>query len=304
MEKRKQGNTGLSVTVLGYGAMELRQVDEETAALLLNAALDNGINYVDTSPDYGPSEEFIGKAIAHRRNEFILASKCGCNIDASGKGITAQKHLWTREKLTENIENSLRRLNTDHIDAWQLHGPFPTELPGGKSDDVIETMLEFKRQGKVGAIGMSFKTGGKTDPSQLPSAYGFELAPFFLSWQIFDMIQIVYAGLERQNENIISAAAGQGVGVVARGVSRQYKPQYPEIFAQARLNELCEPGETMNDFLIRFTLSHPGVSTLIIGTKNLDHLVANTRAASQGILADSTYAEAKRRLDAVGVVAG
>ncbi len=304
MEQRKMGNTGLLVTLLGYGAMELRHVDERAAALLLNAVLDQGINYIDTSPDYGRSEEFIGEAVGHRRDEFILASKCGCNIDTTGKGITAQKHVWTRQKLTENIENSLRLLKTDHIDVWQLHGPFPNELPGGKSNDVIETMLELKRQGKVRAIGMSFKTGGKTDPSQLPSAYGFELAPFFLSWQVFDMIQIIYGGLERQNEDIIAAAARRGVGVVARGVARKYKPNYEEIFAQARLNELCEPGEAMNDFLVRFTLSHPDVSTLIIGTKNLDHLAANTRAASKCGLAGSTYAEAKRRLDAVGVVVG
>ncbi len=304
MEKRNQGNTGLAVTVLGYGAMELRQVDERSATLLLNAVLDGGINYIDTSPDYGPSEAFIGSAIAHRRHEYILASKCGCNIDAAGKGIASQKHLWTREKLIENIENSLRLLKTDHLDVWQLHGPFPEELPGGKRDDVILTMLDLKRQGKVGAIGMSFKTGGKTDPSQAPSAYGFELAPLFLSWQVFDMIQIIYGGLERQNENIIRAAAQRGVGVVARGVSRSYKPNYPDIFAHARLNELCEPGETMNDFLIRFTLTHPGVSTIIVGTKNPDHLAANIHAASRGVLADSIYAEAKRRMDAVGIVAG
>lgn len=304
METRKLGNTGLSVTALGYGAMELRHVDERTASVLLNAVLDGGINYIDTSPDYGPSEEFIGRAIAHRRSEFILATKCGCNIDAAGKGIPDQKHIWTREKLTQNIENSLRLLKTDHIDIWQLHGPFPKELPGGRSDEVIETMVELKRQGKVCAIGMSFKTGGKTDPSQSPSAYGFELTPFFLSWQVFDVIQIIYGGMERQNENIITAVARQGVGVVARGVTRKYKPNYAEIFAQARLNELCEPGETMNDFLIRFTQSHPGVSTLIIGTKSLDHLAANIHAARKGALPARTYAEAKRRLDAVGVASG
>ena len=304
MQKRKLGNTGLSITALGYGAMELRHVDEQAAARLLNAVLDGGINYVDTSPDYGPSEEFIGKAIAHRRNEFILATKCGCNIDAAGKGILPQKHIWTRQKLTENIENSLRLLKTDHIDVWQMHGPFREELPGGKGDDVIETMLELKHQGKLRAIGMSFKTGGKTDSSQLPSAYGFDLAPYFLAWNVLDMIQIIYGGLERQNENTITGAAKNGVGVVVRGVTRKYKPNYGEVFAQARLNELCEPGETMNDFLIRFTLSHPGVSTPIIGTKNLKHLAANNRAASKGALRADVYAEAKRRLDAVGVVAG
>ncbi len=82
--------------------------------------------------------------------------------------------------MTENIESSLRRLKTDHLDVCSYTGHFRASCPR-KRDEVIETMLEFKRQGKVRAIGMSFKTGGKTDASQQPSEYGFELAPLFLS---------------------------------------------------------------------------------------------------------------------------
>ncbi len=300
MQTRPLGKTNLDVTVIGYGAMELRHVDPATGARLLNAALDGGIHYIDTSPDYGASEEFIGQAISHRRDEFVLASKCGCNIDDAGRGIPTLKHMWTRAKLTENIERSLRLLQTDHIDVWQLHGPFLQELPGGPRDDVIETMLECKRQGKVRAIGISFKTGGKTDPEQPPSGYG-SLAPAFLAWNVFDMVQIVYGGLELGNGHIIRAAASEGVGVVARGVARKYGPDYGEMFARARLNELGAPGESMTDFLIRLTLSHAGVSTLIIGTRNLDHLAANIRAANQGPLPAATYVEAQRRLAAIGV---
>jgi aryl-alcohol dehydrogenase-like predicted oxidoreductase len=304
MEKRTLGKTGLNITGLGYGAMELRHVDEAMAGRLLNAALDGGINYIDTSPDYGPSQEFIGRAVAHRRNDFILASKCGCNIDATGKGIAEQKHIWSRAKLTENIEQTLRLLKTDHLDVWQMHGPFPAELPGGKNDDVIKTMQEIKQQGKVRAIGMSFKTGGKTDAEQEPSAYGYELAPFFLAWNVFDMIQIVYSGLERKSEDIIAGAGKNGVGVVARGITRKYKPDYDQIFARAGLNDLCEAGESMSDMLIRFTLSHPAISTMIIGTKNLDHMAANIRAASKGALKPDVYAKAKQCLDAAGIKAG
>ncbi len=299
MRKRPLGRTGLSITILGYGAMELRHVDAASAGRLLNAALDAGINYIDTSPDYGASEEFIGKAIAHRRNEFVLASKCGCNIDATGKGIASQKHIWTRAKLTENIERSLRLLKTDHLDVWQMHGPFPEELPGGPRDDVIETMQEFKREGKVRAIGISFKTGGKTD-TQPPWGYG-ALAPAFLAWNVFDMIQIVYGGLELGNGNVITGAADRGVGVVARGVARKYGPDYPELFARARLDELCEPGENMTDFLIRLTISHPGASTLIVGSKNVEHIAANCRAAAAGSLPAAVYAQARERLAQAGV---
>src|SRR5207302_4918240 len=89
LPKRELGRTGLQVTMLGYGAMELRgaprgrDVTEAQAESILNAVLDAGINYIDTSIDYGLSEERIGRYIGHRRAEFYLASKCGCLVGAS-----------------------------------------------------------------------------------------------------------------------------------------------------------------------------------------------------------------------------
>src|SRR5207237_7966008 len=87
LEKRTLGRTGMEVTTLGYGAMELRgaprgrPVTPEQGDKILNAVLDAGINYIDTSIDYGTSEEFIGRAIAGRRAQFFLASKCGCVVE-------------------------------------------------------------------------------------------------------------------------------------------------------------------------------------------------------------------------------
>jgi len=84
---RALGRTGADVTILGYGAMELRgqprgpEISDEDAGRLLNAVLDGGINLIDTSPDYGRSEELIGTYLSHRRDEFFLASKCGCPIE-------------------------------------------------------------------------------------------------------------------------------------------------------------------------------------------------------------------------------
>jgi len=105
METRRLGNTGLFVTALGYGAMELSRLKEKEAVHLLNAVIDSGINYIDTSPDYGPSEEYIGKAISHRRNEFYLATKCGCNPEWGIKP-DIPSHIWDRKMLSYNIDNS------------------------------------------------------------------------------------------------------------------------------------------------------------------------------------------------------
>src|ERR1035437_11073133 len=87
IEPRPLGRTGAAVTILGYGAMELRGqprgpgIEDEDAGRLLNAVLDGGINLIDTSPDYGRSEELIGRYVGNRRDEFFLASKCGCLIE-------------------------------------------------------------------------------------------------------------------------------------------------------------------------------------------------------------------------------
>ena len=88
LPKRELGCTGLEVSMLGYGAMELRgaprarDISEAQAETILNAVLDSGINYIDTSIDYGLSEERIGRYIGHRRDEYYLASKCGCLVGA------------------------------------------------------------------------------------------------------------------------------------------------------------------------------------------------------------------------------
>ena len=75
MEKRALGRTGINITPFGFGGMELRYLDENNAYKLLNEVLDQGINYIDTSPEYPMSEYYIGKAIAHRRHEYVLATK-------------------------------------------------------------------------------------------------------------------------------------------------------------------------------------------------------------------------------------
>ena len=107
LARRQLGRTGLDVTVLGYGAMELRgaprgcDISESQAETILNAVLDAGINYIDTSIDYGLSEERIGRYIGHRRDEYFLASKCGCLVGApSAPRGERNPHVFTRENIT------------------------------------------------------------------------------------------------------------------------------------------------------------------------------------------------------------
>ena len=92
--------------------------------------LDLGINFIDTSPDYGLSEERIGAYISHRRGEFYLATKCGCNIGPDGAR-QDPGHLWTEDRLQRSIDQSLERMKTDHVDVLQMHNPSVEQVEQG-----------------------------------------------------------------------------------------------------------------------------------------------------------------------------
>ena len=125
--RRTLGGTGADVTILSYGAMELRggprgpEIADEDAGRLLNAVLDAGLNLIDTSPDYGRSEELIGTHIGHRRDEFFLASKCGCPLELPAATPPPYPHDYSPGNVRADVEQSLRRLRTDHLDLVQVH---------------------------------------------------------------------------------------------------------------------------------------------------------------------------------------
>src|SRR5262249_8739601 len=149
LPKRELGRTGLQVTKMGYGAMELRgaprgrDVTDAQAETILHAVLDAGINYIDSSVDYGLSEERIGQYIGDRRSEYYLASKCGCLVGAppAPRGQTSP-HVFTRENILAGVEQSLRRMKTDYLDVLQFHiSPSRQTL---QENGALDTVLELK----------------------------------------------------------------------------------------------------------------------------------------------------------------
>jgi aryl-alcohol dehydrogenase-like predicted oxidoreductase len=294
--RRDLGRTGLQVTMLGYGAMELRgaprgrDVTETQAETILNAVLDAGINYLDTSIDYGLSEERIGRYIAHRRSEYYLASKCGCAVgaDLAPRG-QRNRHVYSRDNITAGIEQSLRRMKTDYLDVVQFHGS-PSrqalEEHGG-----LDTVRELQQAGKVRFIGTSSTLPHLTD---------------HIAMGVFDVFQIPYSALQREHEMVISTAADGGAGIVIRGGAAKGAPSKEKQdgsqwarWQQARLDDLLE-GMTRMEFILRFTFSHPELDTNIVGTINPAHLQDNIRALLKGPLPETIYVEAKRRLELVG----
>lgn len=288
------GRTGLHVTRLGFGAMEIRgpriwggrPVSDGEADSILNAVLDAGINFIDTSNDYGRSEEFIGRFIAGRRSEYLLATKCGCCVTRKDDQTDDTPHVWTRENLFRGLEESLQRMRTDHLDLMQLHNPTVEQCDQG---DLVAVLQEMRQQGKVRFIGCS-----STDPH----------LSTYINRGVFDVFQIPYSALERKHEQTIQEAADSGAGVIIRGGVARGEPGsgmgHTDRWAAweaANLDELLDSGETRTQFLLRFTISHPGMSTTIVGTKNPKHLEENVRAARRGPLSSDVYQEARQRLD-------
>jgi aryl-alcohol dehydrogenase-like predicted oxidoreductase len=299
---RALGDTGADVTILSYGAMELRgrprgpEIADEDAGRLLNTILDSGINLIDTSPDYGRSEELIGTWVGHRRDEFFLASKCGCPLELPADTPPPYPHDYRPGNVRAGVEQSLRRLRTDHLDLVQVHmSPSQATLEENRT---VETLKDLQAEGKVRFIGMS---------GILPNL------PDHVAMGVFDVFQIPYSAVQRDHEELITEAAGAGAGTLIRGGAARGAASEDKNWQIRPLGQdpgvgqrnwdtsgvaglLSEAGMSNMEFVLRFTLSHPGLSTTIVGTSNPVHLAGNIAIAEKGPLPADLYEQAKKRL--------
>ncbi len=229
-----------------------------------------------------------------RRDEFFLASKCGCLLDLSPDALPPYPHDFSAANVRAGIEQSLERLQTDHLDLLQVHmSPSRSEM---ESHGTIEEMIKLRDEGKVRFLGMS---------GLLPNL------PEHIAMGIFDVFQIPYSAVQRDHEELISRAASAGAGVLVRGGAARGAPsddkawsvppiglaegEAKERWEQAGIEDLLD-GMSRMEFTLRFTLSHPGLSSTIVGTSRVNHLESNVAIASKGPLPPDVYEEAKRRL--------
>lgn len=254
MEYRPLGQTGLSVSPLGFGAFKIGRnqnvkypqgyslPDDRQVADLLNGVLDAGINLIDTAPAYGTSEQRVGKAIAHRRAEFVLSSKVGESFDLNPSGEAVSHYDFSPEAIRRSVEGSLSRLKADVLDILLLHSD-GRDLFILQQTDAVESLQRLKEQGLTRFIGLSGKT-----------AAGHAAA---LEWA--DVIMVEYNNHQRGEEVVISEAAESGVGVlVKKGLAS---------------------GHLAPQAAIPFVLSNPHVSSMVIGGLRLDHLHENIHQA-------------------------
>lgn len=300
---RTLGRTGVHLTPLTLGAMNFgRSQDETESVRIIRAALDAGIIAIDTADVYtqGTSEEIVGKAIKGRRDDVFLATKFHGQI-----GDNPQHAGNSRRWIIRAVEDSLRRLDTDHLDLYQAHRPDPdTDLL-----ETLQTLNDLIRQGKIRYYGTSaFPAHELVEAQWLAQRHGL-IAPH--------TEQLSYSLLVRSAEReVFPVVRKYGVGVISYGplnagwLSGKYRVggAQPEsaragripgqfditnarnerkLAAADALAQLAEEnGLTLVDLAVGFALNHPAISSVIIGPRTNEHLEAYLKAATVELTPD------------------
>lgn len=287
MEYRKLGRTGLKVSEVSLGTMAFgRWIDEEASAGILDAALDHGINLVDTANVYGEgeSERILGNLLKERRHQIVLATKVHGRV---GEGVNDSGQ--SRYHIYKAVEDSLKRLKTDYLDLYQVHR-FDPNTP---LEETLRALDDLVRQGKVRYIGASNFAAW-----QLAKAHGISALH---SLHRFESLQPEYSIISREIEKeIIPFVQSEQVGVIVysplgRGIlSGKYRvgeapPEGSRLAAgEQRLEELLkknaipvaeairplaeEKGLTQAQYALSWVLSRPGITSAILGASKLEHI--------------------------------
>lgn len=291
MEIRQLGGTDMQISRLGAGlaeiGFELSRQESTEAGRVLNAALDGGITFLDTAACYDVSEELIGLTIAHRRDEYVLATKCG-HVTGGYPG-----REWTATTIRDSIERSLQRMQTDRLDLVQLHSCGVDVLERG---EVVEALQAAQRAGLTRYIGYSGDN---------------EAADWAVDSGLFDTLQTSFNLVDqRARRGLFTRARQQGMGIIAKrpiangawGAERSPSGYADEYFRRAQAMLAAGPviGAPAERILLAlgFTLWHEEVDTAILGTRNPEHMLRNIAMVEQDLpIADSVVEILQRRFD-------
>ena len=308
MKYRTFGQTGLKVSEIGIGAFPISGVqqqadgtrtgwtgtDEQQSIALIHRAEELGVNLIDSAESYGTghSEEVVGQALQGRRDKWIIATKVSSNsgLAANDPDLPAQ----AKKRIVEAVEGSLKRLDTDYIDIYQLHA-IPLE---GAMPAVMEALAELRDEGKIRWYGVSTNDREAIDKLRRLGE--------------IHMLQIGYNLLERDAGDLLHFAKQESIGTLirvplAKGMltgkyfqsseipkediryERFNRPGSVDAFQKLpALGFLAEnTGRTMVQAALRFTLDHPGTSSVIAGAKTMQQIEQNVAAIDVPSLTES-----------------
>jgi aryl-alcohol dehydrogenase-like predicted oxidoreductase len=300
MQYRNLGSSGLKVSAIGLGTNQFGgKVDQKTTKDIISAALEAGVNFVDTADIYqeGRSEEYIGLALGGKRSQALIATKVYGKV---GKG--PNERGASRQHIMAGVEASLRRLGTDYIDLYQIH-VWDEETP---IDETLRALDDLLHAGKVRYIGASnFSAWQLTWANALAELRG---------WTKFVSIQPHYHMFERGIEaELIPACQYFDIGILpyfplaggfltgkykqgepappgSRGETSQYVQRYMTPENYTRLDQLTafarERGHSLNELAHAWLLAQPQVSSVISGATRVEHVQANAAAGEWDFTAE------------------
>lgn len=306
MQHRTLGRTGMQVSTIALGAMNfgaLGRTTQDEATAIVDAALAAGVNLVDTADFYGAgeSEEMVGRAIAGRREDVVLATKAGLPM-----GEERNHGGASRRWLTTALEASLRRLGVDHVDLFQVH----RDDPATSDEETLGALTDLQRAGKIRAFGSSSFPAHRIVAGQW-AAREHHLGRYATE-------QPGYSVLQRAIESdVLPVTEEHGMGVLVwsplaggwltgairegRAVSTQRsgigwladrfdvslpvnRAKLDAVEALATIAD--EAGLTMVQLALGFVTAHPGVTSALVGPRTLAHLGSQLAAADTVLPAD------------------
>jgi aryl-alcohol dehydrogenase-like predicted oxidoreductase len=270
MEQRVFGNTGLKVSVLGFGAGQIGTVDlsGQQAETLLNQVLDSGITLIDTARGYGLSEERIGRYLARRRREFILSTKVGYGIPGYAD--------WTYECIQAGIDEALQLLRTETIDIVHLHScPIDTLERG----EVLRALEEAVKAGKVRVAAYS----GENEALDWAVDSG-RFGSVEHSLNICDQ-RVIEGALVRMRAKNMGVIAKRPVANAPWRFNEFPRGHYAEEYWRRWKAMDLDPRRLgWQELGLRFAAFTPGVHSCIVGTADVAHLRQNVEVMEKGPL--------------------
>lgn len=308
MEYRTLGSSGLKVSEISIGGDTFgRDIDEHTSLAVIDHALGQGINYIDTADVYGRgggrSEEIIGKALKGRRSEVIVATKFGVAVGEGSQQFAQKDGLGSRDYIMRAVEASLKRLDTGYIDLYQFHQTDPAT----PIEETLRAMDDLVKSGKVRFIG-----GSNMPAWELCEALWVSKAKGLNS---FVTVQPRYNLLDRHcEEELVPCCQSYGIGVIPwyplaggfltgkyrRGAElppgtrfQSNPPMYTWLLSESNFDVLdkledfaSKRGHSVAELSIAWLVSHPWISTVIAGVTKPQQISANIGAADWKLTAD------------------
>lgn len=304
MQYRTLGRTGVRVSTLALGAMNFGSIGRTTqdeATAIVDAALEAGVNVIDTADMYGAgeSEEMVGKAIAGRRDDIVLATKAGMPM-----GEDPNRRGSSRRWLVTELDASLRRLGVDHVDLYQIHRWDPET----GDEETLAALTDLQRAGKIRYFGSSTFPAYRVVQAQW-AAREHRLSRYVTEQPSYSLLQ---RGIER---DVLPVSQEYGLGVLVwsplasgwlsgavragREIATHRSATLPDRFDtalpanRARLDAVerlarvaDEAGLTLIQLALGFVTAHPAVTAALIGPRTVDHLRAQLAAADTVLPAD------------------